>query len=116
MSRDSNIVIFYLFQPRKRQIMFSVFGDYRRKMQEDFQKTNQGNLRMQLCKAILICCCGSVLDGIITRLGYLEGKKDGMKGGREGRRKEKETNELGISQLNLSFYSRGCNKAWRLSC
>ena len=60
MSRDNNIVIFYLFQPRKRQIMFSVFGDYRRKMQEDFQKTNQGtseNATVQSNTQLLLVNC-----------------------------------------------------------
>ena len=32
---------------------------------------------------------------------FLEGKKDGMKGGREGRRKEKETRELSAQSVLL---------------
>ena len=38
----SNIVLFFHFQPRKRQIMYSLFGDYRKKIQDDQRNQRQG--------------------------------------------------------------------------
>lgn len=34
----------YCSQPRKRQLMFSLFGDYRKKMEEDRRREKQGDL------------------------------------------------------------------------
>lgn len=37
------VLFIFLFQPRKRQVMFSLFGDYRKKMQEDKRKEKLGD-------------------------------------------------------------------------